>query len=111
MDPPPEAWAERRDGLVSALAKGTDGVTRNLFRTRTRYHRWTRMRRGVAKVSGSPPTWRQSVRAACLSGGDQAFIFHLTAPAFYEVENTPGAFRRHPSERCASASDSHGRHL
>ena len=72
-------WAERHDGLITTdIAKAAGQTKRQLARERAS-GRTRLVRRGVAVVSGTPPTWRQAVRAVLLSCGDDVSASHWTA--------------------------------
>lgn len=72
-------WAEIRDGLITIEVAAADGRSRR-SRTRDRASGALRpVRRGVDAVGGSPPTWRQAVRAVVLAAGDDVAISHETA--------------------------------
>lgn len=86
MDGRPEQFAERRDGLVSIVPDGSNGVTKALLRTRLKHDRWRSVRRRVAAVNGTPPSWHQSVRAAVMSAGTGAFASHATALRLWGVD-------------------------
>lgn len=73
---------------------------------RCRTGRWVRVRRSVFAIAGTPPTWEQTVRAACLATGDIAVASDLTAgrlwglalPEGEAIEltcRTPNHFRLH----------------
>lgn len=85
MNDSAERWAERRDGLVVRMPIRTDGIERALYKSRIETRRWRPVRRGVAAINGSPPTWRQSVRAAVLAAGPDAFASHFTALELWSV--------------------------
>lgn len=86
---PIERRAERQDGLLgpAELAR----VGRGAVAHRCRTGRWTRVRRGVVRVTGAPPSWRQAARAAVLSSGPEAFLSHASAARLYSVESVPEA--------------------
>ncbi len=44
------------------------------------------MRRGVDRVAGAPVTWRQTLRAAVLAAGSEAFVSHEAAANLWGVE-------------------------
>lgn len=72
-------WAERHDGLLTVAVLHRAGWTDAAID----YHRSTGrlrpIRRGVVAINGTPPTWRQAVRAVLLGAGVCAALSHETA--------------------------------
>ncbi len=72
-------WAERHDGLLTVAVLRRAGWTDAAID----YHRSTGrlrpIRRGVVAINGTPPTWRQAVRAVLLGAGVCAALSHETA--------------------------------
>lgn len=78
------------DQEASALADGQHGVIaigqldelgggRHHANTRIEVGRWEPNLRGVYRVVGSPPTWRQRLSAAVLAGGPGTAVSHRSA--------------------------------
>jgi hypothetical protein len=63
-----EAWAERRDGLLTTSIARTK-VSKGQIARRRKSGVWRTVRRNVVAVNGSPRTWQQEVRAVLLSCG------------------------------------------
>lgn len=71
--------ARRQYGLVTHLQASQCGLSDAEISFRIRSGRWLVVRRGVLVLNGVPPTWEQSVRAACLATRDVACASGLTA--------------------------------
>ena len=72
-------WAERHDGLISTEIARSSGQTKRQLAGERQSGRMRQVRRGVAVVNGTPPTWRQAVRAVLLSCGDHVAGSHWTS--------------------------------
>ncbi|MGI9118813.1 MAG: type IV toxin-antitoxin system AbiEi family antitoxin domain-containing protein [Acidimicrobiales bacterium] len=72
-------FAERQHGLVTRDQARRCGVTDNEIADRLAAGRWVAVRRAVYLINGTPLSWEQSVRAACLATGDVAMASGLTA--------------------------------
>lgn len=83
-----ERTAERWHGVLGPrqLADVRPGVVAH----RRSVGRWVKVRRGVSRVAGAPPSWKQTVLAAVLAAGDQAFASHATGARLLGAE----AFQR-----------------
>ena len=72
-------WAERHDGLLTVEVLRRSGWSDAAIE----YHRSTGrlrpIRRGVVAINGTPPTWRQAVRAVLLGAAVEAAVSHTTA--------------------------------
>jgi len=84
------------DQRVARLAAGQYGVfsreqamalgaTKGMLDHRIRASRWERLGRNVFRLPGNPPSWRQSLTAACLAWGDGAVISHRAAAALWRL--------------------------
>ena len=51
--------------------------------------RWERVQRNVFRITGSPPSWRQALFAACLSNAPGAFVSHLSAAPLWKLPGFP----------------------
>jgi hypothetical protein len=56
--------------------------------------RYRRCRRGVVRVAGVPPSWRQAVRMAALAAGHPVAVSHASAVRVYGLEVPPAVHRR-----------------
>jgi hypothetical protein len=72
-------WAEQHDGLLTVAVLRRAGWSEAAID----YHRSTGrlrpIRRGVVAINGTPPTWRQAVRAVLLGAAVDAALSHTTA--------------------------------
>jgi hypothetical protein len=71
-------WAERHDGLITSSADREAGRTKRQLERDRKVGRLRTVRRGVSVVNGTPPSWRQAVRAVLLSH-DEYSGSHWTA--------------------------------
>ena len=72
-------WAERHDGLITTEAARASGQTKRQLQKERDVGRLRQVRRGVSVVNGTPPSWRQAVRAVLLSCGEGVAGSHWTA--------------------------------
>jgi hypothetical protein len=72
-------WAERHDGLITSSADRDAGRTKRQLERDRKVGRLRKVRRGVSVVNGTPPSWRQAVRAVLLSHEGYASGSHWTA--------------------------------
>jgi hypothetical protein len=72
-------WAERNDGLLTPAVLEADGRSARSQEIDRRSGRLRPIRRGVVAINGTPPSWRQAVRAAVLAGGSQVYAARETA--------------------------------
>lgn len=79
-------WAERNDGLISSDKAREAGRTKRQLERDRAVGRLRKVRRGVSVVNGTPPTWRQAVRAVLLACGDRVSASHWTALALLGCE-------------------------
>jgi very-short-patch-repair endonuclease len=72
-------WAEQRDGLLTVEVLRRSGWSDAAIE----YHRSTGrlrpVRRGVVAINGTPPTWRQAVRAVLLGAAVEVALSHTAA--------------------------------
>lgn len=61
------------------------GATRGSIDHRIRTGRWDRVAPRVFRLAGAPPSWHQSLIAACLSWGDGAVVSHRAAAALWRL--------------------------
>jgi hypothetical protein len=72
-------WAERHDGLITNDTAEKAGRTKRQLERDRQVGRLRKVRRGVSVVNGTPPSWRQAVRAVLLSHPDRIAASHCTA--------------------------------
>lgn len=81
-------WAECHDGLITNVtAKGAGQTKRQLERERES-GRLRQVRRGVSVVNGTPPSWKQAVRAVLLTREGGVAGSHWTALTLLGGRNT-----------------------
>ena len=71
-------WAERHDGLITNDAARKAGQTKRQLERDRKAGRLRKVRRGVSVVNGTPPSWRQAVRAVLLAHPDRVAASHYT---------------------------------
>lgn len=71
--------ARRQHGLVTRRQARLCGLTDDQISVRLATGRWLAVRRNVLLINGTPPSWEQTIRAACLATGDVAVASGLTA--------------------------------
>jgi hypothetical protein len=81
-----ENLAERQDGVVSVEQARLLGVRRGQISWRRSSGRYGRCRRGVVRIAGVPPSWRQAVRMAALAAGEPVAVSHASAVRLYGLE-------------------------
>lgn len=72
-------WAERHDGLITSEKHRLAGQSKGQLERERQNGSLRKVRRGVSVVNGTPPTWRQAVRAVLLSCTGEVAASHLTA--------------------------------
>lgn len=75
MDPLDEL-AQRQYGLVSHKQARAAGLSPDAIRNLHEHGAWQSIRRGVSVMRGAPRSWEQSVLAAILAAGDNAWASH-----------------------------------
>lgn len=85
-----DALARRQHGLVTRCQLDEMGFERGAVQHLARRGALTRVRRGVYRVCGIEPTWRDAVLAAVLAAGEGAVASHRTAAALWFLVE-PGA--------------------
>jgi hypothetical protein len=83
---PVEELAERQDGVFSIRQAIGSGLSPGQIAWRRASGRYGRCRRGVVRVAGVPPSWRQAVRTASLAAGEPAVVSHASAVRLYGLE-------------------------
>lgn len=73
-----------RDDLM-----GPCGLTESAVDRRLKNGDLIRLHRGIYRLAAHPPTWKGSVLAAQLAGGEGAFSSHRTAGALYALDGVP----------------------
>ena len=89
-----EDLAERQDGVVSLEQAHVHGVTMGQIAWRRTSGRYRRCRRGVVRIAGVPPSWRQAVRMAALAAGHPVAVSHASAVRVYGLELPTPVHRR-----------------
>jgi Transcriptional regulator, AbiEi antitoxin len=89
-----EDLAERQDGVVSLAQARWCGVSQGQIAWRRSSGRYRRCRRGVVRVAGVPPSWRQAVRIAALAAVGPVAVSHASAARLYGLELPPAVHRR-----------------
>ncbi|MGH9246426.1 MAG: type IV toxin-antitoxin system AbiEi family antitoxin domain-containing protein [Acidimicrobiales bacterium] len=84
-----DALAARQHGVVSFEQAIACGLTPERIRGRVASGRWLRLTRGVYAVAATPPSWQQTVMAACLAAPAAAVASHLTAAALHGLWRPP----------------------
>jgi len=77
--------AVAQHGLVTADQALKAGLTRHQIGWLTRSGGWKAVRPGVYALVGVPPTWVQTVAAAVLAAGPEAWASHGTAAALWAM--------------------------
>jgi len=78
-------WAERHDGLITTDVARESGQTKRQLAAERASGHTREVRRRVAVVNGTPPSWRQAVRAVLLSCGDHVAASHWSSLALLGV--------------------------
>jgi very-short-patch-repair endonuclease len=81
-----EDVAERQDGLVSLSQARESGLRPGQVAWRRASGRYRRCRRGVVKIAGVPPSWRQAIREASIAAGERAVVSHASAVRLHGLE-------------------------
>jgi very-short-patch-repair endonuclease len=70
-------------GVFSRRQVARLGGTKDVIRHRMNSGRWEQVASHVFRLAGAPPSWRQSLVAACLAWGDGAVASHRAAAALW----------------------------
>ena len=89
-----EDLAERQDGVVSLAQARRCGVSQGQVAWRRSSGRYRRSRRGVVRVAGVPPSWRQAVRIAAPAAVGPVAVSHASAARLFGLELPPAVHRR-----------------
>src|SRR5947208_8104389 len=89
-----------QDGVFSYSQVTGVGASRSLIGRRVSSGRWEPLPSGVFRIVGAPPSWRQSLMAACLLWGDGAGVSHRAAAVLWRV---PGFERDRLRSSCREA--------
>ena len=73
------ALARQQHGVFTRASALSLGMSDTTLRTRLRHGVYEPVHQGVLRVTGSKPTWRQSVMIACLAAGPGSAASHETA--------------------------------
>lgn len=77
--------AARQHGLISRAQARTLGATEAMIRQRLESGAWDKVFSGVYRLAGAPPSWLQSVTAACLATGPGSGAAHRTAGVLWRL--------------------------
>lgn len=88
------ALAERQDGVVTVAQAMRCGLSLGQIARRRACGVFRRSRRGVVQIAGVPPSWRRSVRTACIAAGERVVLSHASAARLYGVELPPAVHPR-----------------
>src|SRR5438067_5451086 len=77
--------ADAQYGVFSREQLTGLGITKGMIQYRVAVGRWERADRNVFRIGGSPPSWRQSLRAATLAWGDGARVSHRSSAAMWRL--------------------------
>jgi very-short-patch-repair endonuclease/predicted transcriptional regulator of viral defense system len=75
-------------GVLSRAQAVKAGLSPRSVDRRLATGRWESVLPGVYRAAGVPGSWHQSVRAACLWAGDDAFASHRTAAALWGLDDS-----------------------
>lgn len=81
-------------GLITTGDLAELDVSAFQVRRRVRAGELVPVHRGVWRTASTPPTWRQSLRGACLAGGRDAYLSHRAAAVLHRMDG----FTRAPVE-------------
>lgn len=77
-------------GLVDRATVLSAGASDSFIQHRLATGRWQQLQDGVYLVGAAPPTWLQSIRAACLAGGPRAVASYRGAALVWELDGLGG---------------------
>lgn len=91
-----ESVQESVESRLAPLAAAQHGVftrahatvaraTKRMIQRRVTVGRWEELFPGVFRIAGTPPSWRQSLIAACFAWGDGATSSHRAAAALWKL--------------------------
>jgi very-short-patch-repair endonuclease len=86
--------AERQDGVLTVAQAVRCGLSLGQIARRRAGGVFRRTRRGVVQIAGVPPSWRRSVRTACMAAGQEVALSHASAVRLYGVELPPAVHPR-----------------
>lgn len=93
MEPSPEVrclrLAATQNGVVSRAQAKQCGMTARQIEARLESGRWQRVMPAVYRVEGSPPTWRQQLKAASLWARTRFALSHHAAAALWGFSRYP----------------------
>lgn len=79
------AIAARQLGLFTRADARAAGAGQAVIRRRVAKGRWVKLHPTVFRLAGVPPSWEQSLRAACLAAGPAAVVSHRAAAQIWEL--------------------------
>jgi very-short-patch-repair endonuclease len=77
--------AERQYAVFSLAQARDAGVTQDMLDNRRASGELRSPHRGVYIIAGSPPSWEQSLMAACLAGGPGTVVSHVAGLQHWEL--------------------------
>ncbi len=77
--------AAAQHGVFSRPQVACFGGTKGVIRHRVDAGRWEQVAPDVFRLAGAPPSWRQSLMAACLAWGDGAVVSHRAAAGLWRL--------------------------
>lgn len=72
-------------GVFSRDQAARAGASKRMIQGRVERGRWDELHPSVFRVAGAPPSWRQSLIAACLAWGEGALVSHRAAAALWKL--------------------------
>jgi very-short-patch-repair endonuclease/predicted transcriptional regulator of viral defense system len=81
--------AAKQHGVISRDQAKVCGVAGTTINRRLQTGTWERLYPGVYRLGGTPGTWRQSLKAACLAMGEGVAVSHLSAAGLFEIVGFP----------------------
>lgn len=80
-----------QDGLITGKQARELGISPSMIARRVKSGEWAKVFPGVFRTTTAPESWHQTLLAACLYGGEEALISHLSAGAVWGLDGlSPG---------------------
>jgi very-short-patch-repair endonuclease len=77
--------AATQHGVFTRTQAVGSGASSGVIEWRLANERWERIHRGVYRLAGVPPSWRQALLAACLAWGGGTAASHRAAAALWTI--------------------------
>lgn len=100
--------AATQHGVFTKAQALDAGATETLIKRRCASGQWERLHPRVFRIAGSPPTWRQSLIAACFAWGDGVVVSHRAAAALWRLPGFEPGFVELIVPRGRRRTHSHG---